>query len=53
MNVNENFNFLNERKFKGDKRRNNFLTNNVNREFNDSTILSRFNNRKQNKFFFV
>ena len=45
-NVDENFNFLNERKFKNNKQRNNFLINNVNREFDDLTILLQFNNRK-------
>ena len=52
-NVNENFNFSNERKFKNNKQQNNFLINNVNCEFNNLTILLRFNNRKQNNVFFV
>ena len=52
-NVNKNFNFFNERKFKNKKQRNNFLTNNVNREFNNLTILSQFNNYKRNYTFFI
>ena len=52
-NVNENFNFFNKRKFKNKKQRDNFLTNNVNREFNDLTILSQFNDCKRNYVFFI
>ena len=50
-NVDENFNFFDERKFKNKKQRDNFLTNNVSRELSDSTISLRFDNRKRNYVF--
>ena len=52
-NADENFNFFDERKLRSEKQRDNFLANDVSREFSDLTISSRFNDYKRNYVFFV